>query len=357
MIAPVVISGETKVDTSLLTSPHSVEDPAGEMVVEVLLSHKISLCLVAHRDDEVLPELSLILILTGKSLTTSIVEGHIVAEVVRWLMLEDGIGVALAVVVGLVGVEELLGELFLALIHQPVRIVATTISVYHGLIGSCPRDLSMLVTEIVDQLEGVIVAPLVGLEEVGESLVSATIPVSIAGRAGEEPTEAPVARQSSCSEVHHIAAHAVGAPVGGDATTRLGLGDGDAHIHRRTEGSSTEGGRPGTAHDDDIGETAAEVGHIGPEDRLTLGVVDRDAIDGDIDTRWVDTTDGEAGVAAHRAGILSDQEGGGAAEERRHVPCRGMELQLGELDRLLGDRGKLSGADAEDLHGIQIVLL
>ena len=34
-----------------------------------------------------------------------------------------------------------------------------------------------------------------------------------------------------------------------------------------------------------------------------------------------------------------------------------MELQLGELDRLLGDRGELSGTDAEDLHGIQVVLL
>ena len=33
-----------------------------------------------------------------------------------------------------------------------------------------------------------------------------------------------------------------------------------------------------------------------------------------------------------------------------------MELQLGELDRLLGDRGELSGTDAEDLHRLQVIL-
>ena len=76
----------------------------------------------------------------------------------------------------------------------------------------------------------------------------------------------------------------VGAIRAGDFSSRYQRGSLGGHNDRCTEGTVTIGGRTHAALNLDASERAGIGIHIGPEDTLVFGRVERYAVEGDVDT-------------------------------------------------------------------------
>ena len=106
------------------------------------------------------------------------------------------------------------------------------------------------------------------------------------------------------------------------------------HINARTKRCATVGGGAYTALDIERGHAAGHVGHIDPENSLTLAIVKRDIIERHIDARVVGTTDTEIGVTNAQSIVAGSHESRRSGEQEGKVLPR---IALVEL--LAGERG------------------
>ncbi len=100
-------------------------------------------------------------------------------------------------------------------------------------------------------------------------------------------------------------------------------------------------------------QVAGEVGQVREVEDLVLRIVERDAVEGEIETRLVDAAQADVAVAGVPALFGVGGERGGVGQQQRGLLAEGAVLELGPRHDVRRDRRRVPGAQRRDRHPLQ----
>ena len=244
--------------------------------------------------------------------------------------------------VRVLGLDEVLAEAVRLLRGERVR---AQVGLEGRLVGGEVGELGVLAAGEAEELEERAGArPRRAVVE--RALVDARVVAEAVGRlAGDARVEAPgpaeearVPGERAASRPPRAAPHLrlETAPVGG-AHAR--------EVDRAAVGRRAHARRPHAALDLDRVHDAREVAEVREVERLVLGVLQRHAVEGDVEAGRADPADVEVGVAGGEAGVGLEVDRGRRPQQERHLLAPVHQVDRVAPDVRLGDGRALLGAD------------
>ena len=223
-----------------------------------------------------------------------VVERHVQFPIRSHQLIPVQLIMLLMVVVVLVIIETCFS---LCVIIESTRIVATTIE--RLLIFRCvvPSHVGFLRTVEGDELHAGVVVEIARLQEIGVEARCGTVDVSITSNVRQSSLQTEMMVNQSCAEAQRFLVGTIRTYRGAEVHVWFCIDVLRQHVHRGTECTCTIGRGTDTTLNLHRLQAAGEVTHVGEIDERTLAVVEWHTVGGDVDARWIHTSDAQTCVA------------------------------------------------------------
>ena len=344
VVAPRAAKGEIEVIRSVgRRGVHAAQMVAHEFFADqvpaygdsfaVAVRHEIALVvgLVGQMvGEEVFEELGVVLVLLVVAVTVGVEGRGVQRPSVAQALAEDQLVVDLQVVVGLVVVEVHLLPLAVLAVPDAVgvgvrggvhaaAVVTAAVETHLVARGAVVAEVGLGLAAERNQLEHRVAVVIAALEHVGGEGGPSAADVAVRGEARQACVHRPMAAHQPRRDVHGLFVGVVRSVRERDVAAELGFERGRGHIDRAAEGARAVGRDARAALDLHRADRRNQVGGVVPVHRVRVGVVHRDAVDGDVEPRGVGSAQAHRRAADADARFVGGDHRGSQRQHRRNV--------------------------------------
>ena len=240
-------------------------------------------------------------------------------------------------------------------LHFSTRVIGASVLFLVVFRRKIPCMISLFHTVKGDEFNHRVLAKISSLQEIRIEFSRSTVDISFRTDVRQSALNAPMSAHQACTEAHRLFMREIRATCEVESSPRLQPNIFGLHVHRSTKCASAISRCANTTLHLDASKARSEVAHVYPIELATFGIVQRNAVGGNVNTASIGATNAQSGVSHAVSGIASGNHRGHSCEQKRDVAP-----SIKTLNLLLCNVGKghwrfLRCTRGHHLHILQLV--